>query len=128
MNQLNRILVSFALICMISVQAFGMHLHVAEAGAGHEVDLHQTHLDIVDPHSHGHDHGAEVDVEISQPSSLASAIKWLETDFYPFEYAVASVAEIAIQRVAWISSGNMLPGLHEQHGLRPPLRAPPQSV
>lgn len=111
-------LAALACICLLGMQVSGLHLHVDASGS--DAGLHGTHAHQLD--SSGHDHGAEVDVQLLEQLSFS----W--SKLVPLISQVILLATLLwIVRPPWsptIKLGKSRSRLH----WRPQLRAPPLSL
>jgi len=134
MRRFRRHFLFLTLTSMLCIQAMGLHVHVGDVAVGQEIELHQSHLNplVAQGHGHGHesghDHEGEVDVDIAQVSSPVSADKSLKSGFVPLAGSVSAMPEFVSSGVVLTPLDVHSPGPNYLYGLRPPLRAPPQSA
>ena len=106
---------AFACFCLLAMQLSGLHMHVDTSGS--DAGLHGTHAH--QAVSSGHDHSAEVDVQLLEQSGVS----W--SKLIPLiSQVILLLTALWIVRPLWspaIKSGKSPSRLH----WRPPLRAPP---
>lgn len=129
MRQASNIFAAIACICLLALQASGLHLHVD--AAGHDAGVHSDHLhhNAAEGHSHhgtpekAHDHSAEADVSLFEQLSAS----WSQLIPILIAFGIAAYL-VVLFRECPSSRPRQQAKVRRRGRWRPPLRAPPISL